>query len=52
MTNLLDVLALELGNELLETVLVSIDTNRLKDGLDVFGRRGGVAGKAEEEVGR
>ena len=51
-TDLLDVLALELGKELLETLLIGIDTNRLKDVLDVGGGRGGVAGKAEEEVGR
>lgn len=49
-TDLLDVLALKIGDELLQTLLVSVNANRLKDALDVSGRGGGVAGKAEQEV--
>lgn len=50
-TNLVDVLALELRDELLKALLIGVNTNGLKDRLDVRGRGGGVAGKAEEEVG-
>lgn len=49
-TNLLDVLALELSNELGEALIVGVDTNGREDGLDVLSRGGGVAGKAEQEV--
>lgn len=47
---LVDVLALELRNELLETLIVSLDTDGLKDLLDVGGRGGGVATEPEKEV--
>lgn len=48
-TNLLDVLALKLRDELLQALLVGVNANRPEDTLDVGGRRGGVSGKAEEE---
>lgn len=48
---LLDVLALKLGNELVEAVGVSLNTDRLEDGLDVGSGGAGVATEAEEEVG-
>ena len=48
---LLDVLALELGDELVETLRLGVDANGLKDGLDVRGSRGLVAAELEEEVG-
>ena len=47
---LVDVLALKLGDQGLEAVLVSLNANGLKDGLDIGGRGGGVATQAEEEV--
>ena len=47
---LVDVLALELGDEGLEAVLIGLDTDGLKDGLDVLGGGGGVATEAEEKV--
>jgi hypothetical protein len=50
-TNLLNVLVLKLGEELLKTLIVSIDTDGLENALDVRGGRRGVAGEAEEEVG-
>lgn len=50
-TNLLEVLALELGDDLLETVTLSVDADGGEDGLDVGGGGGLVAGKGEEEVG-
>ena len=50
-TNLLEVLALELGDDLLETVTLSVDTDGGEDGLDVGGGGGLSAGKGEEEVG-
>lgn len=49
-THLLNVLALKLRDELLQTLLVSVNANRPKDSLDVVSRGRGVAGKAEEEV--
>lgn len=48
---LVDVLALQLVDEGVETGLVGLNTNRLEDGGDVLGRRGGLARKGEEEVG-
>lgn len=48
---LLDVLALELGDELVEAVALSVDTDGGEDGLDVLGRGLLVAGEVEEEVG-
>lgn len=49
---LLDVLALELSNELVKALRVGLNTNGLKDSLDVGSRGAGVATKTEEEVGR
>ena len=48
--HLVDVLALELGEELGETLLLGLDTNRLKDGLDVLSGGRGVAAELEKEV--
>lgn len=50
-TNLLDVLALKLGEKLLETIFVSIDTNRFEDSLDVGSRGRAVASEAKEKIG-
>jgi hypothetical protein len=47
---LVDVLALELRDELVETVAVGLDTNGVEDLLDVGSGGGGVATQAEEEV--
>jgi len=47
---LVDVLALELRDELVETLLVGLNTNRLKDSLDVVGGGSGVTTESEEEV--
>lgn len=49
-TYLVDVLALKLLNELVEALVVGLDTDRLENGLDVGGRGRGVASKAEEKV--
>lgn len=49
---LVDVLALELGDELVKTLIVGLDANRLKDRLDVGSGRRGVAAEAEEKVCR
>lgn len=49
--HLVDVLALELGEELLETLVVRLNADRLENGLDVGSRGGGVAAEGEEEVG-
>jgi hypothetical protein len=51
MAYLLDVLALELRKELVETVTLGVNTDGGEDGLDVLGRGGLVAGEVEEEVG-
>jgi hypothetical protein len=48
-TNLLDVLALELLQELAEALLISVNADGGEDSLDVLSRGGGVAGKAEEK---
>jgi hypothetical protein len=48
---LVDVLALELGEELLEALAVGLNTDRLEHGLDVGSGGRGVATEAEEEVG-
>lgn len=45
-----DVLALELGDELGEALVVGLNANGLKDGLDISGGWGGVATDGEEEV--
>lgn len=50
-TYLVDVLARELGEELLETLILGLDADGAEDGLDVLGRGGGVAAEGEEEVG-
>lgn len=47
---LVDVLALELGEELLETLVISIDTDGFEEFGDVFGAGALVSTKAEEEV--
>ena len=52
LTYLLDVLALKLGDELVETLAIGLNSNGLEDGLDVAGGWGGVTRKVEEEVGR
>jgi hypothetical protein len=49
---LVDVLALELTDELVETLAVSLNADRLEDLLDVAGGRRGVTTKAEEKVCR
>ena len=46
----IDVLALELGDQLLETVILSLNANGRENLLDISGRRGGVATDLEEEV--
>lgn len=47
---LLDVLALELGDELIETIAVGLNANGFKDFLDIRCGWRGVAGEVEEEV--
>jgi len=47
---LVDVLALKLGKELVETLLVGLNSNGAENGLDVLSGRRGVAGQAEEKV--
>jgi hypothetical protein len=47
---LVDVLALQLGDELVQTLIISLNTDRFEDLLDIAGGRRGVATKAEEEV--
>lgn len=47
---LVDVLAIELGEELLEALVISLNADGAEDGLDIVSRRGGVATEAEEEV--
>jgi hypothetical protein len=49
-TNLLEVLALELSDDLLEALGVSVDADGGEDLLDVGSRGGLVASKGEEEV--
>jgi hypothetical protein len=50
-TNLVDVLALELSNELLEALVVGVNTDGRENLLDVGGGGRLVASKGEEEVG-
>jgi hypothetical protein len=45
-----DVLALELGDEGGETLIISFDTDRFENALDILGRRGGVSTEGEEKV--
>lgn len=47
---LANVLAFELLEERLETLLIRFDADSAEDAFDVLGRRRGVAGEAEEEV--
>ena len=49
---LVNVLALELRDELLEALLIGLDTDGVEDLLDVGGRGRGVAAEAEEQVSR
>lgn len=49
-TYLVDVLATELREELVETLIVSLDTDSTKNLLDVCGGRRGLATDLEEEV--
>ena len=49
-TNSVDVLALKLGEELREALLISLNADGVEDLLDVSTRRGGVATDLEEEV--
>lgn len=49
-TNLLEVLALELSDDLVEALGVGIDTDGGEDGLDVGSGGRLVAGKGEEKV--
>lgn len=48
--HLVDVLALELREELGETLLIGLDADGLEDGLDVLSGGGGVATELEKEV--
>lgn len=50
MTHLVDVLALELREELLQTLVVSLNADGLEDALDVLCAWAGVATEAEQEV--
>ena len=47
---LLDVLALKLGDQGVEALLIGLNANRLEDGLDIGGRGGGVATEGEKKV--
>lgn len=47
---LLEVLALKLGDESLDALGISLDSNGLENGLDVLCGGGGVATDGEEEV--
>lgn len=49
---LVDVLALKLGEELLETLVISLNTDGGEDSLDVRGAGAVVAAEAEKEVCR
>jgi len=49
-TNLVDVLALELRDELLETLLIGVDTDGGEDTLDIVGGGGLVASEGDQEV--
>jgi hypothetical protein len=46
----LEILALQLRNELGETLLISLDSDRLENGSDVLGGWGRVATEGEEKV--
>lgn len=47
---LLEVLALEFTDQGGETVVISLDSDGLEDGLDILLRGGGVAAEGQEEV--
>jgi hypothetical protein len=47
---LLEILALKLRDQGLETVIISLDSDGLEDGLDIFLGWGGVSTEGEEEV--
>lgn len=47
---LLEILALELGDEGRETLIVRLNSDGFEDGLDVLLGRRGVAAEGEEEV--
>jgi hypothetical protein len=47
---LVDVLALELGEKSVEPLIISVDTDRFENGLDVLGGRRGVTTEGEEKV--
>lgn len=49
---LVDVLALKLGDEGVQALLIGLDADGLEDVLDIGGRGGGVLGEAEEKVSR
>ena len=49
---LVDVLALKLGDQLVEARVIGLNTNGLKDSLDVGSGGRGVTTKSEKEVGR
>lgn len=49
-THLVDVLALELGDEGVQALVVSLNANGVEDLLDIVGGGGSVATEAEEEV--
>jgi hypothetical protein len=48
----IDVLALKFGEKGGETIIISLNSNRAEDRLDVLGRRRRVAAKLEEEICR
>lgn len=47
---LLDVLALELGDQGVKALVIGLNANGLENGLDIGGRGGGVASEAEKKV--
>jgi hypothetical protein len=49
-TYLLNVLALKLGDQGVEALLIGLNANGLENGLDIGGRGGGVASEAEKKV--
>jgi hypothetical protein len=50
-THLINILPLQLLDQLLQPLLISLHPTRLKEGLDVPCGRGGVTAQLEEEVG-
>ncbi len=45
-----DVLALQLGDELLKTVVIGLDSDGFENLLDICGRRRGIAAQVEKKV--